>query len=239
MRRGVGVGGLTRSRLRKQQFKKTGEDVATLQISKLQTQQEVFRKNLEQFADKHKSQIAKDPEFRFQFQKMCAKIGVDPLACSSFHPQTQTQTQTCSHSSISPIRTCHNNPLGQWHHHFVPVSLTHLLWIDDACIRLAHKGFWAEMLGVGSFYYELGVQIVSVCIATRVQNGGLVGLEELLELLARLRGPRATKVTIDDVERAIQKLHVFGNGYEFVKIGDRRMLQSIPCELYVRVYSCS
>eukprot|EP01028_Stygiella_incarcerata_P007807 TRINITY_DN3266_c0_g1_i2.p1 TRINITY_DN3266_c0_g1~~TRINITY_DN3266_c0_g1_i2.p1 ORF type:complete len:210 (-),score=55.68 TRINITY_DN3266_c0_g1_i2:86-646(-) len=178
MRRGVGVGvgGLTRSRIRKEQFKKTGEDVATLQISKLQAQQEVFRKNLEEFAEKHKSQIAKDPEFRFQFQKMCSKIGVDPLA--------------------------------------------------------SHKGFWAEMLGVGSFYYELGVQIVSVCIATRVQNGGLVGLEELLELLARLRGPRATKVTIDDVERAIQKLHVFGNGYEFVKIGDRRMLQSIPCELY-------
>ena len=28
------------------------------------------------------------------------------------------------------------------------------------------KGFWSEMLGVGDFYYELGVQIVEVCMAS-------------------------------------------------------------------------
>ena len=37
---------------------------------------------------------------------------------------------------------------------------------------LASKGFWAEMLGVGDFYYELGVQIVEVCMATGHLNGG-------------------------------------------------------------------
>ena len=37
---------------------------------------------------------------------------------------------------------------------------------------LASKGFWAEMLGVGDFYYELGVQIVEVCMATNHRNGG-------------------------------------------------------------------
>jgi hypothetical protein len=26
----------------------------------------------------------------------------------------------------------------------------------------SNKGFWAEMLGVGDFYYELGVQIIEV-----------------------------------------------------------------------------
>lgn len=28
----------------------------------------------------------------------------------------------------------------------------------------AKKGFWAQMLGFGDFYYELGVQIVEVCL---------------------------------------------------------------------------
>lgn len=28
------------------------------------------------------------------------------------------------------------------------------------------------MLGVGDFYYELGVQIVEVCMATNHRNGG-------------------------------------------------------------------
>lgn len=44
-------------------------------------QMETFKVNLEEFATKHKDQIKKDPEFRVQFQEMCASIGVDPLAC--------------------------------------------------------------------------------------------------------------------------------------------------------------
>lgn len=34
------------------------------------------------------------------------------------------------------------------------------------------KGFWSEMLGVGDFYYELGVQIIEVCLALKHRNGG-------------------------------------------------------------------
>ena len=44
-------------------------------------QMDVFKKNLEEFAAKHKEDIRKDPQFRLQFQDMCASIGVDPLAC--------------------------------------------------------------------------------------------------------------------------------------------------------------
>lgn len=41
----------------------------------------MFKTNLEEFASKHKQEIRKNPEFRVQFQDMCATIGVDPLAC--------------------------------------------------------------------------------------------------------------------------------------------------------------
>lgn len=41
---------------------------------------EKFRENLEDFAAKHKNEIKKNPQFRKQFQEMCASIGVDPLA---------------------------------------------------------------------------------------------------------------------------------------------------------------
>ena len=40
----------------------------------------------------------------------------------------------------------------------------------------SNKGFWAEVLGVGDFYYELAVQIVEICLATRSENGGLMTL---------------------------------------------------------------
>ena len=42
---------------------------------------EAFRSNLEEFATSHKNDIRRNPEFRMQFQEMCATIGVDPLAC--------------------------------------------------------------------------------------------------------------------------------------------------------------
>eukprot|EP00731_Ephydatia_muelleri_P037163 Em0404g6a len=41
------------------------------------------------------------------------------------------------------------------------------------------KGFWAQALGVGDFYYELGVQIIEICLATRDRNGGLMSFDEL------------------------------------------------------------
>ena len=36
----------------------------------------------------------------------------------------------------------------------------------------AGKGFWSEVLGIGDFYYEVGVQIIEVCLATSHRNGG-------------------------------------------------------------------
>jgi len=43
-------------------------------------QMETFKTNLEDYAMKHKNEIKKNPQFRRQFQEMCASIGVDPLA---------------------------------------------------------------------------------------------------------------------------------------------------------------
>jgi len=38
------------------------------------------------------------------------------------------------------------------------------------------------MLGVGDFYYELGIQIIEVCLATSHQNGGRFNLTSLVIL---------------------------------------------------------
>lgn len=46
-------------------------------------QLDTFKSNLEEFASKHKQEIRKNPQFRVQFQEMCATIGVDPLACEA------------------------------------------------------------------------------------------------------------------------------------------------------------
>ena len=43
----------------------------------------------------------------------------------------------------------------------------------------SNKGMWAQLMGFGDFYYELGVQVVEACLATRAVNGGLMDLDAL------------------------------------------------------------
>ncbi|KAG9065782.1 ESCRT-II subunit protein snf8 [Linnemannia hyalina] len=52
------------------------------------------------------------------------------------------------------------------------------------------KGVWGELLGVGDFYYELGIQIIDVCLSTRALNGGLMELSEVQRRVERMRGVR-------------------------------------------------
>jgi ESCRT-II complex subunit VPS22 len=49
--------------------------------AQLQNQMDMFKTNLQEFAQKHRKDIRKDPTFRAHFQRMCTNIGVDPLAC--------------------------------------------------------------------------------------------------------------------------------------------------------------
>jgi ESCRT-II complex subunit VPS22 len=49
---------------------------------------------------------------------------------------------------------------------------------------------WGELLGVGDFYYELGIQIIDVCLSTRALNGGLMELSEVKRRVERMRGLR-------------------------------------------------
>ncbi|MED6195321.1 hypothetical protein PIB30_036877 [Stylosanthes scabra] len=95
----------------------------------------------------------------------------------------------------------------------------------------SNKGFWAELLGIGDFYYELGVQIVDICLATRPHNGGLINLQELCHLLRQRRKSDRGVVSKDDCLRAIGKLKVLGSGFEVISVAKRKLVRSVPTEL--------
>ncbi|XP_044473483.1 vacuolar protein sorting-associated protein 22 homolog 1-like [Mangifera indica] len=95
----------------------------------------------------------------------------------------------------------------------------------------SNKGFWAELLGIGDFYYELGVQIVEICLATRPHNGGLINMQELCTLLRQRRKSDHEAVSEDDCLRAISKLKVMGSGFEVISIGKKKLVRSVPTEL--------
>lgn len=92
-------------------------------------------------------------------------------------------------------------------------------------------GWWAEMLNLGDWQYELGVQIVDVCVSTRERNGGLIEMSELVRLVGKLRGLGSGIVTEDDVVRSIKTLQPLGAGYQVIEIGGRKMVRSVVKEL--------
>ena len=60
---------------------------------------------------------------------------------------------------------------------------------------VSSKGFWAEMLGVGDFYYELGIQIVESCLVWQEATGGLIDLDVIKKRISRLRGTTQSTFT--------------------------------------------
>ncbi|GAA5866812.1 hypothetical protein JCM3774_001809 [Rhodotorula dairenensis] len=103
-------------------------------------------------------------------------------------------------------------------------QLCHELGVDP--LGGGAKGLW-DKIGVGDWYYALGVQVVDVCLAKRERGGGLVALDEVLHGVEKLRNPTGKKavagstfqVTEEDVHRAIEALEPLGCGYAILTIG--------------------
>ena len=81
MRRGVGIKGAKAAQARSAKATEVGQKLQNAQLSEMKNQLEDYKKNLEEFALKHKKEINDNPVFRKEFLKMCQNIGVDPLSC--------------------------------------------------------------------------------------------------------------------------------------------------------------
>ncbi|KAH8683219.1 EAP30/Vps36 family-domain-containing protein [Tricladium varicosporioides] len=82
-RKGVGLAAFDRSRITSAQYASHGNNLKTSHSTSLETQLSVFRSLLQQFSKTHAKDIRLNPSFRAEFARMCAAIGVDPLASSS------------------------------------------------------------------------------------------------------------------------------------------------------------
>ena len=92
------------------------------------------------------------------------------------------------------------------------------------------KGFWTDILGLGDFYFELGVIIVEKCLQTRASNGGMILLGDLL-LLVRRHSKGRQSTSEQDVLAALDRLQVLGSGFRLLNIGEQRFVLSVPMEI--------
>ncbi|KAG8464999.1 hypothetical protein KFE25_012362 [Diacronema lutheri] len=94
------------------------------------------------------------------------------------------------------------------------------------------KGVWAQLLGVGDFYYELAVQVADVCMSTRAQAGGLIAVGDLHARLGRKRGGAGRAISRDDVLCAVAQLRQLGGGYAVSTFGGgEQYVRCVPLEL--------
>lgn len=100
------------------------------------------------------------------------------------------------------------------------------------------SNFWAKLLGVGDFYYELAIQIVEVFMTTSHRNGGIMPIEELLKRVLASRNVsrnaniRSTdSITVDDILEAIRKLKVLGSNIKEIPSGNSWIIHATPAEL--------
>lgn len=136
----------------------------------------------------------------------------------------------------------------------------HMMCISVGVDPLAsNKGFWSDILGVGDFYFELGVKIINVCVQTRSVNGGVISLNELYSIINKKlsstttasssSSPKTTsssssssslpnnsnsnELSIYDIKRAIEKLMILGNGFKLVENNGNCLLISVPLEVNI------
>ena len=58
-----------------------GAEIKSQHAEEMAVHLKTFQEQLEAFASAHRKQIATDPQFRAQFNRMCREVGVDPLQC--------------------------------------------------------------------------------------------------------------------------------------------------------------
>jgi len=149
-----------------------GEHVQQTKLEHMKSQMVIFKKSLEEFAIKHR----------------CASSACWSCSglCNSFHCAVLLpSTDKANHKTLNCMLLHHivrGNSFCRSDIRQDPVfrAQFHTMCANVGVDPLAsNKGMWAQLLGFGDFYYELGVQIVEACLATRAYNGGFMELGSL------------------------------------------------------------
>jgi len=82
MRRAPGIQGLQRQQNQQSRLRHVGADLGEQNAAEVRRQLDNLRERIEAFAVQHRTAINQDPQFRANFNEMCAAIGVDPLQSS-------------------------------------------------------------------------------------------------------------------------------------------------------------
>ncbi|TPX11195.1 uncharacterized protein E0L32_001013 [Thyridium curvatum] len=224
-RKGVGLAAFDRSRLTSAQYASHGSNLRSTNAQALETQLAVFRSLLQQFAQTHARDIRSDPSFRAQFARMCAAIGVDPLASSNNSSSSSSSGSGAGGGGGGSIWA---QLLGRS--------------VNDFYFELAVR----VVEVCGQTRSENGGLIEVRKVQEHLMKARMEGAPEVTESVATLsivlrstfveHSPLLTwalfvLVIRDDILRAVATLKPLGSSYSVIKVGSKPYIRSIPKEL--------
>lgn len=219
MRKGAGISALSRHSTTNSSYAALSSSISSTQLSLLQSSLSQFQNALLQFTLNHKDDIKRDPAFRYQFQKMCAAIGVDPLAGSS------SRKSKAGGGGVG----------GMWGEMIGLGEMVYEISVQVVDVCISSRGVNGGMIelqeltarinrmrGVGRKFNPPTTLSPASSMTTT-----LTPKEEKKKELEKEVGA----ITTDDVLRAIELLKPLYAGYTIVQIGHQTYVRSVPREL--------
>lgn len=94
---------------------------------------------------------------------------------------------------------------------------------------LSSTTLWNKNLNLTEFYYNLAIQIITICIALREKKGALIEINELRQYLIHHR--KSNDITILDIEKAIESVSELKCGFQIIDIKNSKAVMTVPMQL--------
>jgi ESCRT-II complex subunit VPS22 len=206
-KKGVGLAAFDRRHLSTQQYADHGRIIHRQHIDELSTQLAIFQSLLAHFSTTHSAAIRSDPSFRAAFARMCAAIGVDPLASSS-------------------------NRKGNFWAEMLGGSVNDFYFGLAVRVVEVCRATRAENGGLISVR-EVKERVGKGAGSLGEEVSEYVAIVHTPDLLNKwnLSGSLILRTFSDDILRAVKSLKPLGSGFALVTIGRKQMIRSVPKEL--------
>ncbi|KAI9893704.1 MAG: hypothetical protein M1814_005920 [Vezdaea aestivalis] len=181
-----------------------GSNIRSAHMTALQTQLSVFQSLLQNFSQAHAKEIRSNPQFRAEFARMCAAIGVDPLASSNKDSERG----------------------GSWWAQVLGGEVNDFYY--ELAVRVVECCRRSRKLDGGL----IAVDVVRERVSTKNLGAGTgQSIGEWVSSRFWTLKKCLCSFCRDDIVRAVKLLKPLGSGFALVTIGRRLMIRSVPKEL--------
>lgn len=208
MRRGGGISALSRHTATTSSYATLSTSITASQLASLTSSLAGFREQLVLFASQHRADIRKDPAFRHQFQKMCAAIGVDPLAGPALAPGSSGSGVGGGKGGKIGAFWTDLLGLGEWQFELA-------VQVVDVCVSTRERN--GGMIEMGELIRKV----------ERLRSGGIRTDGGGPSQSSASKG----KITPEDILRSLDLLKPLHAGYTTHSIGGTTFVRSVPREL--------